>query len=85
MTSLIDPTGAPLEGSEYLVALCIRHLVDHDSVAFGYLVEAVKGAILAADLDFKGADLKRSLSDLTAMLDTPVILKAPRTRTPHQG
>lgn len=70
------PDWSALGGSEYLVALFIRYLVDYDNVAFGYLVEAVKGAILAAVLDFKGADLKRSLSDLTIMLDTPVILKA---------
>jgi hypothetical protein len=70
------PDWSSLEGAEYLVALFIRHLVDHDNVAFGYLVEAVKGAILAAVLDFKAADLRQSLDRLTIMLDTPVILKA---------
>jgi hypothetical protein len=70
------PDWRRLEGTEYLAAVFIRHLVDHDNVAFGYLMEAVKGAILVAVLDFKAPDLRQSLDRLTIMLDTPVILKA---------
>jgi hypothetical protein len=70
-----QPDWSVLSGVDYLIALFIRHLVDMDNVAFGYVVEAVKGAILAAVLDLK-ADLKRSLRDMTIMLDTPVVLKA---------
>ena len=64
-----------LQGPEYLVAAFILHLAEHDALTFGYVVDAVKGAILTGVLDLGPGDLKRDLSGLTIVLDTPVLLK----------
>jgi hypothetical protein len=65
-----------LQGTEFLVGLFVRHLERNDSATFGYLIEAVKGAILAGVLEMGPGDLRQSLSKLTIVLDTPVLLSA---------
>jgi hypothetical protein len=65
-----------LNGSEYLVAAFIATLVESDGVTFGYVVDAVKGAILTGVLDLGPGDIHRKLRDLTIVLDTPVLLAA---------
>lgn len=71
-----SPSVPHSEGPEYLVASFINYLGSEDNVAFGYLVEAVKGAILSTVVDFGPGNLKRKLRGLTLILDTPVVLKA---------
>jgi hypothetical protein len=67
---------AELHGAEYLVASFILHLQDTDALAFSYVVDAVKGAILAGVLDVGAGELKRKLTNLTLILDTPILLTA---------
>jgi hypothetical protein len=69
------PAWGDLDGSGYLVSAFIGELAESDNVAFGYVVEAVKGAILAAVVDLGTGNLKQRLDRLTFILDTPVILK----------
>lgn len=73
-TGPIEPD--ELSGTDFLVATFIKHLSEKDATAFGYVVDLVKGAILAAVLDAGTGDLKRRLSDLHFVLDTPILLKA---------
>jgi hypothetical protein len=65
-----------LQGPDYLVAAFIATLVEGDAQTFGYVVDAVKGAILTGVLDIGPGDLRQNLRDLTIILDTPVLLKA---------
>ena len=65
-----------LAGGDYLVGAFIVHLVNHDARAFGYVVDAVKGAILTGVLELGGGELQKKLGDLALVLDTPVLLKA---------
>lgn len=62
-------------GPDFLVATFIKHLSERDATAFGYVVDLVKGAILAAVLDTGANDLHRKLADLHFVLDTPILLK----------
>jgi hypothetical protein len=64
-----------LHGPDYLVASFIRALASSDTLTFGYLVDAVKGAILTGVLDLGVGDIRKSLTGLTVLLDTPVLLK----------
>lgn len=63
-------------GPDFLVNAFISHLGEKDSVAFGYIVDLVKGAILAAVVELGTGQLKRRLHDLNFVLDTPILLKA---------
>jgi hypothetical protein len=65
-----------LQGPEYLVGLFVRHLEANDAATFGYLIDAVKGAILAGVLEMGPGDLRQSLNKLTIVFDTPVLLSA---------
>jgi hypothetical protein len=65
-----------LQGAEYLVGSFVVHLEARDAATFGYLIDAVKGAILAGVLEMGPGDLKQSLNKLTMVLDTPVLLSA---------
>lgn len=66
--------GSP--GVDYLVASFVTHLAATDQTRFGYVVEAAKGAMLASVLLLDTSGLKESLSDLTLVLDTPVLMDA---------
>lgn len=63
-------------GPDFLVNAFISHLGEKDSIAFGYIVDLVKGAILAAVVELGTGQLKRRLNDLNFVLDTPILLKA---------
>ena len=65
-----------MQGPEYLVGAFVLHLEGHDAATFGYLINAVKGAILAGVLVVGPGDLRLSLNHLTLVLDTPVLLSA---------
>ena len=71
-----DTQWSDLQGPDYLIAAFILFLVEHDAQTFGYVVDAVKGAILTGVLDLGPGDLHRNLRDLTVVFDTPVLLKA---------
>lgn len=76
-----------LQGTGYLVGLFVLHLEANDAATFGYLIDAVKGAILAGVLEMGPGDLRRSLNRLTVVLDTPVLLSALgyQGNIPHQA
>ncbi|WP_155992256.1 hypothetical protein [Nocardioides sp. URHA0032] len=65
-----------MTGPDFLVNVFIREIGDKDATAFGYVVDLVKGAILAAVVDLGTGQLKRKLRDLHLVLDTPILLKA---------
>ena len=65
-----------LRGAEYLVGSFVLHLEANDATTFGYLIDAVKGAILLGVLEIGPGDLRQRLNGLTAVLDTPVLLSA---------
>ena len=65
-----------LDALDFLAASFISHLSTTDNVAFGYLVDAVKGAILTAVVELGTGNLKQKLDRLTLVLDTPILLKA---------
>jgi hypothetical protein len=65
-----------LQGAEYLVGLFVLYLEANDAATFGYLIDAVKGAILAGVLEMGPGDLRQSLNKLTVVFDTPVLLSA---------
>jgi len=65
-----------LQGTDYLVGSFVRHLEANDAAAFSYLIDAVKGAILLGVLQAGPGDVHRKLTDLTLVLDTPVLLSA---------
>ncbi|WP_407341556.1 hypothetical protein [Pengzhenrongella phosphoraccumulans] len=65
-----------LRGSNYAVSRFVAHLAEQDNTAFGYVEEAVKGAILAAVVGLDTSRFKESLKNVTGFLDTPVLLKA---------
>ncbi|MFF2050261.1 winged-helix domain-containing protein [Leifsonia sp. NPDC058194] len=64
----------PTPGADFLVASFVTHLAEHDQVRFGYVVEAAKGAMLAAVLLLDTSGLKESLADLYLVIDTPVLM-----------
>lgn len=82
--NLNAPHWRALEGPEYVVAAFVQHLAEHDNTTFGYLVGAVKGAILAAVLDMGTGNLTQRLGRLNLILDTPVMLKALGYQGPSQ-
>jgi hypothetical protein len=66
-----------MSGPDFLIASFIQRLSDRDPTLFGYVVDLVKGAILAAVLDTgRTGTLGQPLRDLTLVLDTPILLKA---------
>ena len=65
-----------MTGPDFLVNAFIREIDEKDATAFGYIVDLVKGAILAAVVDLGTRQLKRKLRDLHFVLDTPILLKA---------
>ncbi|MCB2178264.1 MAG: hypothetical protein KQH57_20845 [Actinomycetales bacterium] len=67
---------ADLTGADYLVGAFILELDRSDPTAFGYVIEAVKGAILLGVLELNEGGSRRKSSDLVLVLDTPVLLKA---------
>ena len=71
----ITPWGE-LHGSEFLVGSFVLHLEASDAATFGYLIDAVKGAILAGVLELDTGNLHQSLKHLTIVFDTPVLLSA---------
>ena len=70
------PPWGELQGAEYLVGLFVLYLEANEAATFGYLIDAVKGAILAGVLEMGPGDLKQSLNKLTIVFDTPVLLSA---------
>jgi hypothetical protein len=67
-------TTNPLPGVDFLVASFVTHLAATDTVRFGYIVEAVKGAMLSAVLLLDTSGMKESLTDLVLVIDTPVLM-----------
>ena len=51
-----------LQGAEYLVGSFVLHLEANDAATFGYLIDAVKGAILTGVLETGPDDLRRKLT-----------------------
>lgn len=68
--------GDGISGPDYLVNAFLKHIGDTDAASFKYVVELVKGAILAAVVDLGTGELTRRLTGVHAVLDTPVLLKA---------
>jgi hypothetical protein len=71
----VTPWGE-LHGAEFLVGSFVLHVEASDAATFGYLIDAVKGAILAGVLEMDTGDLRQSLKGLTLVFDTPVLLSA---------
>lgn len=71
--SISDPTKS---GIQYVVAAFVAHLAVRDQARFAYVVEAAKGAMLASVLDLDTSGMNDSLSELTIVLDTPVVMDA---------
>src|SRR5262249_196172 len=65
-----------LQGAEYLVGSFVLHLEATDAATFSYLIDAVNGSILILFLELGPGDLRQSLSNLTLVLDSPVLLSA---------
>lgn len=63
-------------GVDFVIASFVTHLASNDQSRFGYVVEAAKGAMLSAVLLLDTTELKNSLSNLTLVLDTPVLMDA---------
>lgn len=61
-------------GADFLVASFVTYLAEQDQQRFGYVVEAAKGAMLAAVLLLDTSGFKDSLADLSLVFDTPVLM-----------
>lgn len=61
-------------GINFLIASFVTHLAATDQTRFGYVVEAAKGAMLSAVLLLDTSGMKDSLTDLTLVIDTPVLM-----------
>lgn len=61
-------------GYDYLISTFVADLSASDQVAFGYVENAAKGAILASVVTLDTSSLEQSLNKLTVLLDTPVII-----------
>lgn len=61
-------------GYDYLISTFVAHLSTTDQVAFGYVENAAKGAILASTVSLDTSGLKQDLKQLTIVLDTPVMI-----------
>lgn len=61
-------------GYDYLISTFVAHLSTVDQVAFGYVENAAKGAILASTVSLDMSGLKQDLKQLTIVLDTPVMI-----------
>jgi hypothetical protein len=73
--------GAPLKiesraGFDYLISGFVAELAEIDQARFNYVVEASKGAILAAVLEMDTSGFKDSLVGLQIYFDTPVVINA---------
>jgi hypothetical protein len=62
--------------SEYVISKFIAHLADVDQTGFGYVEDAVKGAILASVVTLDTSTFAKSLKGLSIYLDTPVLINA---------
>lgn len=62
--------------SEYVISKFIAHLADVDQTGFGYVEDAVKGAILASVVTLDTSTFAQSLKGLSIYLDTPVLINA---------
>lgn len=61
-------------GFEFGISKFVAHLADRDSIGFGYLEEAAKGAILASVVSLDTSSFSNSLSTLSVYIDTPVLI-----------
>lgn len=61
-------------GYDYLISTFVAELSSSDQVAFGYVENAAKGAILASVVTLDTSSLQQSLTGLTVLLDTPVMI-----------
>lgn len=68
--------GSGTAGIQYIVAAFVTHLAQHDQARFAYVVEAAKGAMLASVLEIDTSSMDESLTQLTIVLDTPVVMDA---------
>ncbi|MBT2547219.1 hypothetical protein [Arthrobacter sp. ISL-65] len=63
-------------GLDFLVSAFVSRLAQSDQARFAYVVEAAKGAMLASVLVLDTSGLSESLSQLSLVLDTPVMMDA---------
>lgn len=61
-------------GYDYLISSFVAHCAQEDSAGFGYIEDAVKGAILAAVVLLDTSSLQSSLDGVALYLDTPVLI-----------
>lgn len=69
-------TDGSQSGIDFLIAAFVTELSANDQARFAYIVEAAKGAMLAAVLLLDTSGLEKSLIGLTLVLDTPVLMDA---------
>jgi hypothetical protein len=61
-------------GFEYVISRFIAEIGREDSLAFSYIEDAAKGAILAAVVDLDTSSFAQSLKSVAVYLDTPVLI-----------
>lgn len=59
---------------DFLISSFLTHLAEKDSVGFGYVEDAAKGAILATVVTMDTSTMSQSLTNLTLYLDSPILL-----------